>query len=134
MLYGLTSGDRILSWLIALHRVITQVWSITDKSSGAETRRLRNHIGIVSRLGFRISLLRRICRNMGKSISSTSPVESEKLTGFRCITSPPRIWNEVPVLFSPPVSDVFSGGIAFSYFPTSDGYGMVTFSGDDGQT
>lgn len=48
----------------------------------------------------------------------------------RCITSPPRIWNEVPALFSPPVSDVFSGGIAFSYFPTSDGYGMVTFSAD----
>lgn len=28
------------------------------------------------------------------------------------------------------MTDVFSGGIAFSYFPTSDGYGMVTFPGD----
>jgi hypothetical protein len=28
------------------------------------------------------------------------------------------------------VTDVFSGGVAFSYFPTSDGYGMVTFSAD----
>ncbi|KAJ9109852.1 hypothetical protein QFC19_001831 [Naganishia cerealis] len=27
----------------------------------------------------------------------------------------------------------YGGGIAFSYFPTSDGYGMVTFGGSDGQ-
>jgi hypothetical protein len=38
------------------------------------------------------------------------------------------------VLYSEPVTNVFSGGIAFSYFPTADGYGMVTFSGTDGQT
>ena len=48
----------------------------------------------------------------------------------RCIKNPPRIWNEVQALFTSPVSDHFSGGIAFSYFPTSDGYGLVTFSAD----
>lgn len=48
----------------------------------------------------------------------------------RCITSPPRLWTEVEALFSAPVTDVFSGGVAFSYFPTSDGYGMVTFGSD----
>ncbi|GFZ51518.1 1,3-beta-glucanosyltransferase gas1 [Saitozyma sp. JCM 24511] len=55
------------------------------------------------------------------------------MSEYGCITSPPRLWTEVPALFSSPVSDVFSGGMAFSYFPTSDGYGMVTFSAD-GQT
>jgi 1,3-beta-glucanosyltransferase GAS1 len=51
-----------------------------------------------------------------------------------CITNPPRLWQEVPVLYSQPVTNVFSGGVAFSYFPTADGYGMVTFTGSDGQT
>jgi hypothetical protein len=55
------------------------------------------------------------------------------MSEFGCIFSPPRVWNEVAALYSSPVSDVFSGGVAFSYFPTSDGYGMVTFSGN-GQT
>lgn len=55
------------------------------------------------------------------------------MSEYGCIFQPPRIWNEVNALFSSPVSDVFSGGVAFSYFPTSDGYGMVTFSGN-GQT
>ncbi|RSH78803.1 1,3-beta-glucanosyltransferase gas1 [Apiotrichum porosum] len=52
------------------------------------------------------------------------------MSEYGCITSPPRLWTEVAALFSTPVSDVFSGGVAFSYFPTSDGYGMVTFSSD----
>ncbi|KAK1922373.1 Glucanosyltransferase-domain-containing protein [Papiliotrema laurentii] len=52
------------------------------------------------------------------------------MSEFGCIFSPPRVWNEVAALYSSPVSDVFSGGVAFSYFPTSDGYGMVTFSGN----
>lgn len=55
------------------------------------------------------------------------------MSEFGCITSPPRLWTEVKAMFSAPVSDVFSGGIAFSYFPTSDGYGMVTFSSDGKQ-
>ncbi|WWC73310.1 uncharacterized protein I206_107277 [Kwoniella pini CBS 10737] len=52
------------------------------------------------------------------------------MSEYGCIFQPPRLWTEVAALFSTPVTDVFSGGIAFSYFPTSDGYGMVTFSSD----
>lgn len=52
------------------------------------------------------------------------------MSEFGCITSPPRMWTEVEALLSAPVSDVFSGGIAFSYFPTNDNYGMVTLSGN----
>ncbi|WVR09251.1 hypothetical protein IAU60_006316 [Kwoniella sp. DSM 27419] len=52
------------------------------------------------------------------------------MSEFGCIFRPPRLWTEVAALFSSPVSDVFSGGMAFSYFPTSDGYGMVTISAD----
>ncbi|OCF34149.1 1,3-beta-glucanosyltransferase [Kwoniella heveanensis BCC8398] len=52
------------------------------------------------------------------------------MSEFGCIFRPPRLWTEVAALFSSPVSDVFSGGMAFSYFPTSDGYGMVTISSD----
>lgn len=52
------------------------------------------------------------------------------MSEFGCITAGPRLWTEVPALLSSPVSDVFSGGIAFSYFPTADDYGMVTFSAD----
>ena len=55
------------------------------------------------------------------------------MSEFGCLYNPPRIWSEVTALFAPPVSDVFSGGMAFSYFPTSDGYGIVDFSAD-GQT
>ena len=52
------------------------------------------------------------------------------MSEFGCITSPPRLWTEVTALFASPVSDVFSGGVAFSYFPTADGYGMTTISAD----
>ncbi|BEI87921.1 uncharacterized protein CcaverHIS019_0106390 [Cutaneotrichosporon cavernicola] len=52
------------------------------------------------------------------------------MSEFGCITSPPRLWTEVAALLATPVSDVFSGGIAFSYFPTSDGYGMTTIDGN----
>ncbi|TXT13593.1 hypothetical protein VHUM_00960 [Vanrija humicola] len=55
------------------------------------------------------------------------------MSEFGCITAGPRQWSEVSAMLSQPVSDVFSGGIAFSYFPTSDNYGMVTF-GSDGTT
>lgn len=56
------------------------------------------------------------------------------MSEYGCITNPPRLWQEVPVLYSQPVTNVFSGGVAFSYFPTADGYGMVTFGGSNGQT
>lgn len=42
-----------------------------------------------------------------------------------------RTWSEVPTLFSTPVTDTWSGGIAFSYFPTADNYGMITLSSDN---
>ncbi|TFK76746.1 hypothetical protein BDN72DRAFT_753554 [Pluteus cervinus] len=52
---------------------------------------------------------------------------------FGCITSPPRLWTEAVALLSGNMSDVWSGGIAFSYFPASSAqgqFGMVTISTD----
>ncbi|KAJ3718415.1 carbohydrate-binding module family 43 protein/Glycoside hydrolase family 72 protein [Lentinula raphanica] len=52
---------------------------------------------------------------------------------FGCITSPPRLWTEVGSLFSSQMSDVWSGGIAFSYFPAESAqgqFGMVNISSD----
>ncbi|KAI5123704.1 hypothetical protein M0805_000300 [Coniferiporia weirii] len=52
---------------------------------------------------------------------------------FGCITQPPRLWTEVQALFSEQMSPVWSGGLAFSYFPaeSSQGeFGMVTISSD----
>ena len=46
--------------------------------------------------------------------------------------NPPRLWTEVGTIFSQPMSDIWSGGVAFSYFPaqSNDGqFGMVTISG-----
>lgn len=55
---------------------------------------------------------------------------------FGCITSPPRLWTEVTALFSTPMSNTWSGGLAFSYFPATSAqgqFGMVTIS-TDGKT
>lgn len=52
---------------------------------------------------------------------------------FGCITSPPRLWTEVASLFSSQMSDVWSGGVAFSYFPATSAqgqFGMVNISSD----
>ncbi|KIM85434.1 carbohydrate-binding module family 43 protein [Piloderma croceum F 1598] len=52
---------------------------------------------------------------------------------FGCITSPPRVWTEVAALFSPEMSPVWSGGLAFSYFPDASvqgQFGMVNISVD----
>lgn len=52
---------------------------------------------------------------------------------FGCITSPPRLWTEVAALLSANMSNVFSGGVAFSYLPASSAqgqFGMVTISAD----
>ncbi|KAF9455007.1 carbohydrate-binding module family 43 protein [Macrolepiota fuliginosa MF-IS2] len=52
---------------------------------------------------------------------------------FGCITSPPRLWTESAALFSANMSNVFSGGVAFSYFPASSvqgQFGMITIGGD----
>ncbi|KXN81117.1 1,3-beta-glucanosyltransferase gel4 [Leucoagaricus sp. SymC.cos] len=55
---------------------------------------------------------------------------------FGCITSPPRLWTEVAALLSANMSDVWSGGVAFSYLPASSvqgQFGMVTISQDGSQ-
>lgn len=52
---------------------------------------------------------------------------------FGCITSPPRLWTESGAIFSSDMSPVWSGGIAFSYFPATSAqgqFGMVTISAD----
>lgn len=52
---------------------------------------------------------------------------------YGCITSPPRLWTEVAALFSSSMTNVWSGGIAFSYFPAESGqgqFGMVNISGN----
>jgi hypothetical protein len=52
---------------------------------------------------------------------------------FGCITSPPRVWTEVVALFGTDMTAVWSGGIAFSYFPAQSPqgqFGMVTISAD----
>ncbi|KAG8686675.1 1,3-beta-glucanosyltransferase gas1 [Ceratobasidium sp. 395] len=50
---------------------------------------------------------------------------------YGCITSPPRLWTEATALFSSQMTPVWSGGIAFSYFPTVQGFGMTTLSADN---
>ncbi|KAL0577596.1 1,3-beta-glucanosyltransferase [Marasmius crinis-equi] len=52
---------------------------------------------------------------------------------FGCVTQPPRLWTEVAALFSSQMSNVWSGGIAFSYFPAQSAggsFGMVNISSD----
>ncbi|PPQ67412.1 hypothetical protein CVT25_005991 [Psilocybe cyanescens] len=52
---------------------------------------------------------------------------------FGCITSPPRLWTETVALFGSNMNTVWSGGIAFSYFPATSAqgqFGMVTISSD----
>ncbi|PBL00945.1 glycoside hydrolase family 72 protein [Armillaria gallica] len=52
---------------------------------------------------------------------------------FGCITGGPRLWTETQALFSSQMSDVWSGGIAFSYFPATSvqgQFGMVNISSD----
>jgi hypothetical protein len=43
---------------------------------------------------------------------------------FGCVTQP-RSWTEVTALFSAPMTDVWSGGIAFEYFFDEMGYGLT---------
>ncbi|KAI0047670.1 carbohydrate-binding module family 43 protein [Auriscalpium vulgare] len=52
---------------------------------------------------------------------------------FGCNTPSPRVWDDVPALFSSDAAPVWSGGIAFSYFPAESGqgeFGMVNISSD----
>lgn len=51
---------------------------------------------------------------------------------FGCVKQPPRLWTEVGTIYSQPMSDIWSGAVAFSYFPaqSNDGqFGMVTIDG-----
>ncbi|OBZ79073.1 1,3-beta-glucanosyltransferase gel4 [Grifola frondosa] len=46
---------------------------------------------------------------------------------------PPRLWTEVQALFSSPMTDIWSGGLAFSYFPATSSqgqFGIVNISSD----
>lgn len=51
---------------------------------------------------------------------------------YGCNTVTPRTWTEVVGLFGAEMSAVYSGGIAYSYFPTNDpkSFGMVTVDGN----
>ncbi|KAH0838660.1 carbohydrate-binding module family 43 protein/Glycoside hydrolase family 72 protein [Lanmaoa asiatica] len=52
---------------------------------------------------------------------------------FGCPTNPPTDWSEVGALLSSDMSPVWSGGIAFSYFPATSAagdYGIVSISAD----
>lgn len=52
---------------------------------------------------------------------------------FGCVSSPPRLWTESIALFSSDMNTVWSGGIAFSYFPAASAagqFGIVTISQD----
>jgi hypothetical protein len=53
---------------------------------------------------------------------------------YGCILSPPRLWTEANALFSSDMTPVWSGGVAFSYFPAQSAqgqFGMVTISADN---
>ncbi|KAN0063211.1 1,3-beta-glucanosyltransferase [Thecaphora frezii] len=57
------------------------------------------------------------------------------LSEFGCVqglNGQPRPWTEVAALLSAPMTNTFSGGIAFSYFPQQSGldYGMVSVQGN----
>jgi len=55
------------------------------------------------------------------------------MSEYGCNTPYPRAWGDVPVLFGTNMAPVWSGGIAFSYFPaTSDAgdFGIVNISAD----
>jgi hypothetical protein len=52
---------------------------------------------------------------------------------FGCLTTGPRPWTEVAALFGPDMNTVWSGGVAFSYFPAESvqgQFGMVNISAD----
>src|SRR5271163_4016003 len=50
---------------------------------------------------------------------------------FGCVTSSPRLWTEVGAIYSSNMTSVWSGGVAFSYFPAESPqgqFGMVTIA------
>ncbi|KAH9819182.1 glycoside hydrolase family 72 /Carbohydrate-binding module family 43 [Melampsora americana] len=57
------------------------------------------------------------------------------MSEFGCNTAPKRLWTEVKAIYSPLMSDIWSGGSAFSYYTSLQGFGLTTTSkGSDPKT